>query len=77
MDYIIYTYGTSEVIVKVLETLALLCRNDSIFFRPVLTLTASLGAVWMGIRAIWGGDANAYIKGWLIPTVNGGAIMYH
>lgn len=69
MEYSIYTYGTGDVIAKVLEVLALLCKSENIIFRPVLVLSASLGAVWMGLRAIWGGNVSAYIKDWLIPTV--------
>jgi conjugal transfer mating pair stabilization protein TraG len=69
MEYSIYTYGTGEIISNVLNVLAILCKSDSLFFRPVMTLTASLGAVWMGMRAIWGGNAMAYVQNWLVPTI--------
>ncbi|MEI8321221.1 MAG: conjugal transfer protein TraG N-terminal domain-containing protein [Alphaproteobacteria bacterium] len=69
MDYSIYTFGSGEIIEKVLNVLALLCQNENVFFRPVLALSASVGALWAGLQAMYGGNIGAFIKVWMLPTI--------
>lgn len=69
MDYTIYSYGSGEILEKVFNVLALLCQSDSVFFRPVLTLTATLGGTWAALRAIFGHNPAVFIRDWMLPTV--------
>lgn len=69
MDYVIHTYGSGEILEKVFNVLALLCQSDSVFFRPVLTLTATLGGIWAALRAIFGHNPSIFVRDWMLPTV--------
>lgn len=69
MDYTIYSYGSGEILEKVFNVLALLCQNESIFLRPVLALTATLGGVWAALRAIFGQNPSLFVRDWMLPTI--------
>jgi conjugal transfer mating pair stabilization protein TraG len=69
MEYTIYSYGSGEILEKVFNVLAMLCKAESIFFRPVLMLTATVGGTWSALRAIFGHNPSIFVRDWMLPTV--------
>ena len=68
MVYTIYTFGSGVEIGRILSSLALLCNNES-FFNPIITMSASIGAMWAGVNAVWGDDLGGFLKKYIVPSL--------
>lgn len=64
----IYSFGGGETLWKVLNAVAMLFSNGNQYFTPALKISASIGAIWAAVRAIWKTEVGIFSKGWFIPT---------
>lgn len=64
----IYSFGGGAILVEIFNAVAMLCKSNSEYFTPVLKLSASVGAIWAAVRAIWKTDVGLFGKSWFVPT---------
>lgn len=67
MTYEIYTFGGGELLWKVFNGLSLLLKSENKYFTPLLALTVSIGAIWVGVRLIFNFNMGIFGKDFFLP----------
>jgi conjugal transfer mating pair stabilization protein TraG len=76
MEYVIYTYGGSDLLISVFDAIAKIFESDNKYLTPVGTMALILGGVYAGIKATFRGDIATIGKHWMIPSIIAFLILF-
>lgn len=70
MDLTVVTYGSGEVLKNVFNSVAMLMNGqDGDLLRPLMIVSASIGAVWVAVKAMFSGSAEALVSRYFLPLL--------
>lgn len=76
MEYLIHTYDGSDLLVSVLNAVAMIFQSDNTYLNPVGSIAMSIGGLYIGVQAIYKGDIGLIVKSWMIPSLIVIMILY-